>query len=137
MKILVDSNRLMAALIKDSINRKIILSNVFNFYTPDFTLTEINKHKTYLVKKSNTKPEDFDILLYSLLQNINLVPFEEFKHEFMNAVKIMSKIDLNDSAFVAVGLAMNLDGIWTEDKHFHNQQILKVYKTKELVELLY
>ena len=55
----------------------------------------------------------------------------------MNAVKIMSKIDLNDSAFVAVGLAMNLDGIWTENKHLHKQQILKVYTTKELAELLH
>ena len=54
----------------------------------------------------------------------------------MNAVKIMEDIDVTDSAFIAVGLAINADGIWTEDKDFYKQKTVKVYSTSELVELL-
>ena len=46
----------------------------------------------------------------------------------------MESIDENDAPFLAVGLALKLDGIWTEDRHFLRQDLLKVFHTGDLVQ---
>jgi len=49
---------------------------------------------------------------------------------------IMSDVDPDDTAFLALGLALKCDGIWTEDNDFNNQKVLKVYLTKDLLEII-
>jgi predicted nucleic acid-binding protein len=41
MKICVDTNRIIAALVRKGTTRGILLDGYFNLVTPDFTLTEI------------------------------------------------------------------------------------------------
>ena len=48
MKILVDTNRIISALVKDSTSRSILFDDYFAFVTPDYTIIEINKHKAEL-----------------------------------------------------------------------------------------
>ena len=48
----------------------------------------------------------------------------------------MSVVDPDDSAFLALGLSLKADGIWTEDKDFYNQKILKIYSTKDLLDMM-
>jgi len=43
MKLVIDSNRVMAGLIKDSGTRMIILNEEFEFVAPEFLLSEIDK----------------------------------------------------------------------------------------------
>ena len=136
MKLVIDTNRLMAALLKSSVSREIILSEKIEFYSPEYMIKEIEKHRKYLMNKSKLNKEDFNFLLFTLLEKITLVPFEEFKHKYMDAVKIMINIDINDSAFIALGLAMKADGIWTKDKGYYKQKVLTVYSTKELFNLI-
>lgn len=45
MKVVIDSNRVIAALIKDSTTRLILNDENFEFVTPDFTITEVEEHK--------------------------------------------------------------------------------------------
>ncbi len=136
MRLVIDSNRLLAGLIKDSTSRKIILDEQLMFYSPDYLLTEINKYKSYLVKKTRKTEEQIDIVLYSLLENITLVPYCEFENEMKHAVRIMEDIDIKDAPFLAVGMAINANGIWTEDKHFNKQDLLKPYSTKDMIDLI-
>lgn len=58
------------------------------------------------------------------------------KDTFGSAKMIMDKIDKDDTAFVALSLASDNDGIWSDDKHFLRQKIIKVWKTAELLQLL-
>ena len=136
MKLVIDTNRLIAALLKSSANREIILSEKIEFYSPEYMIKEIEKHRKYLMNKSKLNKEDFNFLLLTLLEKVTLVPFKEFQEKYKDAVKIMSNIDINDSAFIALGLALKADGIWTEDKDFYEQNILKVYSTNELFSLI-
>jgi predicted nucleic acid-binding protein len=69
-----------------------------------------------------------------LLNKVVLVPFEEFEKEYDRAMEIMEPVDENDAPFLAVGLALGIGGIWTEDRHFVRQDILKVYSTGDLIE---
>lgn len=136
MRLVIDSNRFIACFLRDSISRRILFDGRLEFCSPEYLITEIKKHKRYLAKKAKQTDKQFYVVLYSLLENITLIPYDEFKEEMEMAIKIMRDIDLMDAPFLAVGMALGVDGIWTEDKHFHKQSILNVYRTKGLVELL-
>jgi predicted nucleic acid-binding protein len=45
MTIVVDSNRIVAALIKDSTTRGILFNNTFEFIAPEFVRDELEEHK--------------------------------------------------------------------------------------------
>ena len=51
MKLVIDTNSIISALIKNGISRRIIVSPAIQFITPDHTLKEISKYK----KKRYTK----------------------------------------------------------------------------------
>jgi len=133
LKLVIDTNRIMAGLLKDSMSRKIILHDHFSFYAPDYIETELLKHRTYLMKKAKLSEPDFDMLTNILLSRMTLVPFDDFAPEYPRAMQIMEPIDKNDSPFLAVGLSLGLDAIWTEDRHFLLQDLLKVYTTSQLI----
>lgn len=45
MKLVNDTNKIMAAMIKDSLSRLIILTPMLQFITPDHTLQELSKYE--------------------------------------------------------------------------------------------
>jgi predicted nucleic acid-binding protein len=136
MKLVIDTNRIMAGLLKDSTSRKIILHDSFSFFAPDYIETELTKHRPYLMKKAKIPGPDFDLLMHTLLDRIVLVSFEDFEREYEHAMRIMEMIDENDSPFLAVGLALGIGSIWTEDRHFLRQDLLRVCSTRDLIEII-
>lgn len=131
--IVVDTNILISALIKDSITRRIIVNSNFNFAYPEISLQEIMRHKDYIIRKGEYKSEDFYIILNKLLEYITLIPLEVIISKLKEADKIMSKIDVNDTIFIAAALALNAD-IWSEDKDFDRQKNIKVLKTSDMIQ---
>jgi predicted nucleic acid-binding protein len=136
MKLVIDTNRIMAGLLKDSTSRKIILHDSFSFFAPDYIEAELSKHRPYLMKKAKIPQPDFDLLMHTLLDRIILVPFEDVEHEYDRAMRIMETIDENDSPFLAVGLALGIGSIWTEDRHFLRQDLIRVCSTRDLIEMI-
>ena len=132
MKLVIDSNRVMAGLIKDSFTRMIILHEDLDFIAPEHLLSEIEKYKDYLMKKAHQTETEFDSTLSSLIQRIDFIPKGDFDEYMEQAEEIMKDIDLKDSPFLAVGLSSDVEGIWSEDKDFDEQIKLKRYSTKDL-----
>ena len=135
MKLVIDSNRIMAGLIKDSQTRRIIFNEEFNFIAPDHIITEIEKYRQYLIEKSKLTDREFDIILLSILDRIELIPSDVFIDHLELAEEIMKDIDIKDSPFLALGLAVKAGGIWSEDKDFDRQDKLKRFSTKELLNM--
>ena len=133
MKLVIDSNRIMAGLIKDSQTRKIIFNEEYNFIAPDYVITEIEKYRLYLIEKSKLTDREFDIILLSILERIELIPSNVFIDHLELAEEIMKDIDIKDTPFLALGLAVKASGIWSEDKDFDGQDKLKRFSTKELI----
>ena len=48
----------------------------------------------------------------------------------------MDMIDPKDTPFIALALAVENDGVWSEDRRFEQQSRVKVWKTKELLRRL-
>ena len=52
------------------------------------------------------------------------------------AERTMAHIDPDDAPFLAAALAIHCDGIWTEDLHFLEQSVIRVWRTKDLMHFI-
>ena len=137
MKLIIDTNRIIAALIKNSYTRRIILSRKFEFVTLDFGFSEVKKYKSYILKKTKITEEEFSFIMTSLFSRITVIEDNKIsKKNYLTAKKIMGEIDEADVPFIALALQIDNKGIWSDDKHFLQQKKVKVWSTKVLVEKL-
>jgi len=133
MKIVLDVNIILSALIRDSITREIILNSLFEFYFPEPSLHKIRKYKNYILEKSGLADDGYGKLMETLFKYIRLVPTEEIEKNWDEAKKIMEHIDEEDVVFIATALSLKDSIIWSDDRHFERQDKVKVLKTADMV----
>lgn len=133
MRLVVDSNRIISALIKKGLTLKIISSINFEFYTLDHVIEEVKKYREYVKEKTKMDEKELELLFSLIMENICIVPDKDVKSHVKEAMDTMKNIDIKDSPILACALAIPNEGIWTEDKHLEKQSKIKVWKTKELV----
>ena len=78
MKLVIDTNSIISALIKNGISRRIIVSPAIKFIAPDHTLKEISKYKKMICKKAKITPNEFEILFNLIFEYITIIPKEEY-----------------------------------------------------------
>lgn len=66
----LDTNIIFSSLLKNSSTRKIILSDIFDLFAPEFLFTEIKKYEEIILKKSGIKKENFELLLLLLQSHV-------------------------------------------------------------------
>jgi len=117
MTVIVDTNILFASLrSKNSIFRKILLNREFTFYSPNFLVVEIFKHKERILEKAKTDEEEVYEFLNKVLQRIHFINEEMITKE--NAIKgfeFCKDVDEKDTPFVALAIELNAE-LWTRDK---------------------
>jgi predicted nucleic acid-binding protein len=136
MKIVVDVNPILSALIKDSSSRKIIVNPKFEFHFPEPALQKIRKYKSYIIEKSGLSELEYLVMLYTLLNFITLVSTEKILQYWREAKEIMGHIDPEDVAFIAASLSNEKVPIWSDDAHFKKQNKIVIFTTKDLIDLL-
>lgn len=136
MKIIVDVNVVLSALIRDSTTRRIILTSNIDFYFPESSLHKIRKYKNYILEKSGLDEGSYYFILTNLFKHIRLVPDEDVLKNWDEAKKIMEKIDEEDVVFIAAALSFDNSVIWSDDAHFDKQNKVEVLKTRDMVRLL-
>ena len=133
MIIVIDTNILISALIKDSVTRKIIIELNEEILFPEESLSEIIKHREYILKKSGLLRGDFDVILMKLLENIKLIPLENIEKFLPESKRLMEKRDLKDAIFLATALSFKGSLIWSDDRDFEDQSRIKIIKTKDMI----
>ncbi len=136
MKIVLDSNILISAFIKDSLVRKIIFDSGFKFYHPKKSLDNLNKYKELILTKSEISTDDYDELYKIIFEKIVIVDEESYLDKLEEAKDIMSSIDIEDVPFIALALSIKDSIIWSEDKHFEKQDKIKIMKTDDMNNLV-
>ena len=131
--IVIDTNVLIAGILKDSTTRRLLDSKNINFYIPEFAFEEIIKHKLELLNKSELSENEFDELLNLIIENINVIPFEEIKPYIGKAKEIMKNIDLKDAPFIACALYLK-SGILSFDEDFKKQDSVRLFDINDLIE---
>jgi predicted nucleic acid-binding protein len=130
MKLVIDTNSIISALIKNGISRRIIVSPAIQFIAPDYTLKEISKYKEMICKKAKITYTEFDIIFNLIFEHITIMPKEEYEDFFDSAKKLIDDID--DVPFISLYLAVKADGIWSDDAHFKRQKGITILRTREL-----
>ncbi len=135
MKIIIDTNRIIAALISNSTSRQLVFHYPAHFILIDFVEVEIEEHIIELLKKTKSTEEEFKNVLKRIKEKCIKIEDSIIQQHMKEAKEIMDHIDPDDTPFIAAALATNA-AIWSEDKHFEQQTSIKIYKTKDLLELL-
>lgn len=132
MILIVDSNIIFAALLKDSMTRELLIDSPITLLAPETTLNEIQKYESEIIKRAGYTKDEFEILFALITGNIELVEKEKYAHKLKEADELICHIDKGDVPFLALALTTPNDGIWTENvKHFKQDKV-KVWTTKEL-----
>ena len=136
MRLVIDTNRIMAALLRDGTAREIIVFSGIEFIAPEHAIEEIKKHMDFLLEKSGLPKENFEVLLQLIMQYIHLASEADVKLHMSVSRDVMKEIDESDAPFIACALAAKADGIWSHDKHFDKQAVVKKYTNADLAEFL-
>ncbi len=121
MKLVLDSNILFSAILKNSTTRNILVSEEFELFLSEYALLEIDNHRQFLLKKTQLSESEFAMTLNMLLER---------------AEQIMRGIDLDDAPFIALAMSFPNDGVWSNDKDLRRQTTIRVWTTEELLEWL-
>jgi len=136
MRLVVDTNRIVAALVKDSTSRKILFSDKIDFLTIEITGQEIEEHRQELLDKTRLTDERLNLALSFLFSRIFVVSDIVVESKMDEAKKIMDALDPDDTPFIALALAVENDGIWSDDKHVKQQNTIRIWETKDLLTLI-
>src|SRR3989338_8930930 len=113
MHVVLDTNILFSALIKDSTARKLILEYEGIFLFPEYIFEEAEKHKDEILRKSEMSREEFNTLLALILRKVLIIPSEVLEPYRQETHNLMKDIDMNDILFVACALAHQGSIIWS------------------------
>lgn len=136
MRLVIDTNIIISALISNSIRRSILMNSDFEFMAPEYTYAEIMKHGDLITRKAKLTPEDLQYVMDILFSRITIYPRDEYADCYPLAMEIMKDIDPDDAPFLALAMKAKVYGIWSEDKGFLQQNRVKVHRTKYLIEFL-
>jgi len=135
MEIVLDTNIIISSLLRNGLTRKIIFLSPLQMYTVDYAKIEIEAHKEELLRKSKLDERSLNYLSEFVFSKIDFVSLENIEPFKNRAEEVMGEVDIDDSFFLALAMFLNCP-IWSNDEHFKKQNIIKVYTTKELLDLL-
>lgn len=136
MNLVVNTNRIIAALIKNSYSRKIILDSSVDLLTINASEEDIKDHKQEILNKSKLTEDQFNSVYEKLKEKLTMLDDKIIQERMNEAKGIIDHIDKDDAPFIAAALATN-SIIWTDDKHFERQNKIKILKTKDLIKRIY
>ena len=107
-KIVIDSNILFSALRgTNSRTRSKMLNSDDKYYTPNFLIVEIFKHKERILKKSKATEEETYVFLSQILNRINFINEENISTaNFISAYRLCKDVDEKDTPFIALSLEL-------------------------------
>ncbi|MGB9760015.1 MAG: PIN domain-containing protein [Thermoproteota archaeon] len=114
MKLIVDTNKIIACLLKDGMVRRILFLPSLELYTVRYVFDEIEEYKNELLLK--VSKASYELLLLKVKMKTKSIGFSlDDKSLLQIAKEIASKFDIDDYPLIALALKLNIP-IWTNDK---------------------
>lgn len=132
MNIVLDTNIIIAALLKDATVRKILLEQKHEFYLPEYALKELARYTPEIIARAAVPEGSMENVLTEILRYVQLIPDHHLKRHMPLAESIMKDIDSRDASFIAACFAVHADGILSFDNHFRQQHAVRVFSIEEL-----
>ncbi len=131
MKIIADANILFSLVKKGSATEILVKNQGLKLISVDFVLEELENHTEVLLKKSGF--QSFNEVQTFLQKHVVFVKASALKKELREVANLVS--DETDLIYFALAKKYNFV-IWSNDKHFKEQDVFEVLTTKELIEVL-
>jgi len=133
MRLVVDANVVISALIADSKTRELVVTLDPDLLTPQFVHDEIENYEDLIAEKSGMEPRRVQRFVDLLFQYIEVVPADEFSSYIEGADEAIGETDPDDVLYVACALA-NDAHIWSDDSDFKEQDIVEAYSTSDVID---
>lgn len=133
MRLVLDTNILIAGLLRDSTTRRILQWPFHTFLTPEYAYAEVANHLDELVPRMRMTRSDAELLLHLVAARVQTVPEADLRPHMQEASAIMRDLDPDDAHLVATAIAIPNDGIWSHDKALRRQTRVPVRTTADLV----
>ncbi len=134
MELVIDTNIVFSAIVKNSVSRYLLLNPDLILYSPEGLISELEEHREEIMGKSRLDEKRYDELMAILLSKIKLVPKEYIAPYLKEALGFSP--DKDDSPFLALCLARGIP-LWSNDKLLKEKQsIVKVFSTSELFHIM-
>ena len=135
MKLVIDANIAIAALLRDSTTRRILFHPLLELHSPAYLNDEIEEHWERLREIARLGKLAFKEAVKTVLEHITIHKEEDYSEKLVAAYQKMQAIDETESPYLALAQAIGADGIWSNDQHFHEQHEVVVFSTKDLFEI--
>lgn len=134
MKLIIDNNVFFSLMNPKTINSYLFSSLKAEFFAPEFIKSELNKYRIICLDKSKLSEHEFKLRKVEVEESLEFVKLLEYEEFLKTSLKHLP--DPDDIDFLALALRFNNCPIWSNDKHFEKQSLVKVFKTEDLVKLL-
>lgn len=135
---IIDANILFSGFL----SKKDFYYNFFNenkIFIPDFSLIEINKYKSVILKKSKTSHDKLKEFTLFIFNKIVVVPDFVITEKSLNqAIELCNSIDLKDSIYIALSIELNLTFITRDVKLYNgllNKNFNKIILFEDFIEI--
>ena len=136
MELVLDTNILISAILKDSHTRHFLLLSKHSFFVPEFILNEISDHLEELEGKTFLLGDELKRILDEVIlkANIGIISTDELKEQVLRAKEISPDVD--DIPYLALALKLGC-AIWSNDRELKEKQsIVIVYNSKEVLNMV-
>ena len=132
--LVIDATVVFTGIIGTGVTKKLIFSKSIKLCCPEVLFNEVWGHMREIKIFSGLSADELSSLLDRLNKTINPLPRSEYERFLEQANSLIS--DKDNTEYLALSLSMNKCPIWSNDTHFREQSLVKVFTTEELVKLL-
>ena len=133
MKLVIDANVVISALIADSKTRELIVTLEPDLLTPAFVHDEVENYEDLIVEKSGMEPDRVAQFIDLLFQYIEVVPADDFYPAIDRAKEAINDTDPDDVLYLACAIARDAV-IWSDDSDFDEQDLVETYSTSDVID---
>ena len=133
MKLVIDANVVISAIIADSKTRERIVTLEPELLTPAFVHDEIENYEGLIVEKSGMEPDRVSQFIDLLFQYIEVVPADGFYPAIEEADDAIGDTDPDDVLYLACAFASDA-AIWSDDSDFDEQHLVETHTTSDVID---
>ncbi len=120
---------------RDGGTRRLLLLGGHEVHVPDYLFGEIDTHRDELAVRLQRPASAVDQALGILREHLTEHRAVEYQRELERAGELLRGRDPKDVPYVALALALQADGVWSEDRDLVSQAEFRVFRTAKLVRM--
>lgn len=132
MRVVVDANIVISALIVDGATRALLIGLDHDYLTPVVVHDELDDHREMIAEKSGLSQASVEQLVSTLFKYVAVVPDQKIQPYLDMAHEAIGDTDADDVPYLATALGYDA-AVWSDDGDFDEQNLVPVYGTTEFI----